>query len=43
MMNLIATEQPGSTIRIRGFRPGQGLFQTEAVLDERPVSFQLGG
>lgn len=43
MMNLIAAERPGSTIRIRGFRPGVGLFQTEAVLDERPVSLQLGG
>ncbi|NNC63387.1 MAG: trypsin-like serine protease [Gammaproteobacteria bacterium] len=43
MMNLIAAEQPGNTIRIRGFRPGRGLFQTEAVLSERPVSSQLGG
>ena len=43
MMNLIAAERPGSTIRNRGFRPGVGVFQTEAVLDERPVSSQLGG
>ncbi len=43
MMNLIASERPGSTIRIRGFRAGVGLFQTEAVLIERPVSSQLGG
>ena len=43
MMNLIASERPGSTIRIRGFRPGRGLFETEAELVERPVSSQLGG
>ncbi|NIW24734.1 MAG: trypsin-like serine protease [Gammaproteobacteria bacterium] len=43
MMNLIAAELPGSTIRIRGVRRGVGVFQTEAVLAERPVSSQLGG
>jgi len=43
MMNLIAAERPGSTIRIQGFRRGVGPFQTEAVLAERPVSSQLGG
>jgi serine protease DegS len=43
MMNVIAAERPGSTIRIRGFRRGVGLFQTEATLAERPVSPQLGG
>lgn len=43
MMNLIAAERPGSSIKIRGFRRGIGLFQTEAVLAERPVSSELGG
>lgn len=43
MMNLIAAERPGSTIRIHGFRRGVGLFQTEAILSERPISSQLGG
>lgn len=43
MMNLIASERPGSTISIRGFRRGVGVFHTEAVLTERPISSQLGG
>ncbi len=43
MMNLIAAERPGSTITIRGFRRGVGVFQTEAELTERPQSSQLGG
>jgi len=43
MMNIIAAESPGSTIDIRGFRPGRGVFDTRAVLIERPISSQLGG
>lgn len=43
MMNLIAAERPGSTISIRGFRRGIGIFRTEAVLAERPISSELGG
>jgi serine protease DegS len=42
MMNLIAAERPGSTITIQGFRPGIGVFRSEAVLTERPPSSQLG-
>ncbi len=42
MLNLIAERAPGSTIRIRGIRPGQGVFETDATLAERPPSDQLG-
>ncbi|HEX9877483.1 MAG TPA: trypsin-like peptidase domain-containing protein [Gammaproteobacteria bacterium] len=42
MMNLIAAESPGSSIRIRGIRPGVGAFETEAILSERPPSSELG-
>jgi serine peptidase DegS len=43
MMNLIAAERPGSQISIHGFRRGIGVFRTDAVLAERPLSSQLGG
>ena len=35
-MNLVAGVRPGLTIQIRGFRPGSGVFETMAVLEERP-------
>jgi len=37
-MNLIARQSPGQTIQIRGLRQGTGLFATEAILEERPLS-----
>jgi serine peptidase DegS len=36
MMNLVAGARPGQTIRIRGIRRGQGEFETDATLEERP-------
>ncbi|MFL2545761.1 MAG: S1C family serine protease [Candidatus Rariloculaceae bacterium] len=36
MMNLVAGAEPGQTIRIRGIRRGAGVFETSAVLEERP-------
>ncbi|MED5534984.1 MAG: trypsin-like peptidase domain-containing protein [Pseudomonadota bacterium] len=38
-MNLVAGVRPGRTIQIRGFRPGSGVFETMAVLGERPSVF----
>ena len=43
MLTRIAEKSPGSTIQIRGFRRGQGLIETRAVLAERPSLDQLGG
>ncbi len=43
MLTRIAEKPPGSTIQIRGFRRGQGLIETRAVLAERPSLDQLGG
>jgi serine peptidase DegS len=36
MMNLVAGAEPGQSIRIRGIRRGAGVFETNAVLEERP-------
>jgi len=35
-MNLVAGTRPGQTIQIRGLRRGAGVFETVAVLEERP-------
>lgn len=35
-MNLVAGTRPGQTIRIRGLRRGAGVFETVAMLEERP-------
>ncbi len=35
-MNLVASSQPGTHIKIRVVRPNGAAFQTEAVLQERP-------
>jgi len=35
-MNLVASSQPGTHVKIRVARPNGGTFQTEAVLEERP-------
>ena len=43
MMNLVASARPGQTIRIRAIRRGTGLFETEAVLEERPSVAKLTG
>ena len=40
-MNLVASSQPGTHIKIRVARPNGATFQTEAVLEERPP--QNGG
>ncbi len=40
-MNLVASSQPGTHIKIRVVRPNGATFQTEAVLEERPA--QNGG
>jgi S1-C subfamily serine protease len=37
-MNLVASSQPGERIRIRAARPNNGVFETEAVLEERSPS-----
>jgi len=37
-MNLIAGQEPGQRIELRGLRQGTGLFETQAVLEERPRS-----
>ena len=37
-MNRVAGMQPGETIQIRGVRRGVGVFETVAVLEERPAS-----
>ena len=36
-MNLVAGTRPGQTIQIRGIRRGAGVFETVAVLEERPA------
>ncbi len=43
MMNLVAAARPGQIIRIRAIRRGAGLFETEAVLEERPPAAKLTG
>jgi hypothetical protein len=35
-MNLVASSQPGTHIKVRVARPNGAAFQTEAVLEERP-------
>ena len=35
-MNLVAGTRPGQAIQIRGIRRGAGVFETVAVLEERP-------
>ena len=35
-MNLVAGTRPGQTVQIRGLRRGAGVFETVAVLEERP-------
>ena len=35
-MNAIAGGQPGDRVRLRFVRPGSGIIETEAVLEERP-------
>jgi len=37
-MNLVAGTRPGQTVQIRGLRRGAGVFETVAVLEERPQS-----
>ena len=37
-MNLVAGTRPGQTIHIRGLRRGAGVFETVAVLEERPTA-----
>jgi serine protease DegS len=36
-MNLVASAQPGQTIRIRAIRPDGTSIDTSAVLEERPL------
>ena len=43
MRNVVASARPGQTIRIRAIRRGAGLFETDAVLEERPSAARLAG
>ena len=43
MMNLVAGARPGQTIRIRGIRRGEGEFETDATLEERPPASRSTG
>jgi len=36
MMNLVARARPGQTLRLRGIRRGDGIFEADVVLEERP-------
>ncbi len=43
MRDLVASARPGQTIRIRAIRRGAGLFEIDAVLEERPTAARLTG
>ena len=43
MRNVVASARPGQTIRIRAIRRSAGLFETDAVLEERPSTARLAG
>ncbi len=43
MINVVASARPGQTIRIRAYRRGAGLFETDAVVEERPSAASLTG
>jgi serine protease DegS len=43
MMNIVARARPGQTLRLQGIRRGAGTFETDVVLEERPMASSSTG